>query len=408
MQGLSPQVCPGGVQKPNQRLEGRILITGPSGIGKSTLARYFRERGENAFDAEDAPGLRRLNRAVDLKGRPLRHLTKEQWRRADAWQHIWDGPTLKRFLARNRNVLLFGAADNMFDLFRLFDHGIYLRAGWPLIRARLNHPFRDNNWGSEPGQLEWVRRRAREWPRKARAAGFEFMDAGLPPQRIFERVCGRGNPSTRPGRFDPDDQVKLREPASLFDLFWEFARAEVQNDHRHQRAYSRGLGPELFARVRAGERERLDRSARSRLRSTVLLTRPEYLRPLVRLGLRWSFGELPPSGLSRLRVPNLDIFRPTAPSRMLHDLAEALERGTSSVWPPLAQNYRRMRPRFDPRRMIGTPVVIGTSPRGPFTIVEGLTRLSVLASRWERRQTVPPRIRLLFGLGPTARRWWCS
>jgi len=34
--------------------------------------------------------------------------------------------------------------------------------------------------------------------------------------------------------------------------------------------------------------------------------------------------------------------------------------------------------------------VIGTSPRGPFTIVEGLTRLSVLASKWEQREPVPP------------------
>ena len=162
-------------------------------MGKSTLARYFRERGENAFDSEDGKELRGLNQSVDLAGRPLR-ITKDQWRRADEWQHFWHARTLARFLARRRNVLLFGAADNMFHLAHLFDRRIFLRVSWSVLRERLRHPARHNDGGSEPGQMERIRDRARRWPILARRAGFEFIDATLPPARIFAQIYTARNP----------------------------------------------------------------------------------------------------------------------------------------------------------------------------------------------------------------------
>jgi adenylate kinase family enzyme len=175
-------------------LEGRILITGPSGSGKSTLCRYFRERAVNAVDGDDIRG---LGGPVDLQGRPLRHITKEQWRRIEDWRFFWDEAVLKRFLARNPNVALFGASDNMFDLdlAHLFDRRIFLRATWSVIRARLNCQTRDNDWGrdSQPAQREWVRKATREWPVKAKACGFEFINAESSPTRIFRQVCDPGD-----------------------------------------------------------------------------------------------------------------------------------------------------------------------------------------------------------------------
>jgi hypothetical protein len=144
----------------------------------------------NAVDGDEIRG---LGGPVDLQGRPLRQITKEQWRDIDDWRHFWNQDALKRFLARNSNVVLFGASDNMFDLdmARHFDRRIFLRASWTVIRARLNSPTRDNDWGrdSQPAQREWVKKANRDWPVRAKACGFEFTDAALSPARIFRQVC---------------------------------------------------------------------------------------------------------------------------------------------------------------------------------------------------------------------------
>lgn len=170
--------------------KGRILVTGASGTGKSTLCRFFREQGVHAVDGDEVRG---LGRPVDLEGRPLRRISKEQWRRIQDWRFFWDERALRRFLARSENVVLFGAADNVFDLdlAHLFDRRVFLRASWPVIRGRLNDPTRGNDWGrdEQPAQQEWVRRSTRDWPRRARSWGFEFVDAELPPAEILRRIC---------------------------------------------------------------------------------------------------------------------------------------------------------------------------------------------------------------------------
>jgi hypothetical protein len=143
-------------------------------------------------NAADGDEIRGLGGPVDLQGRPLRHITKEQWRRIEDWRHFWNEPVLKRFLARNPNVILFGASDNMFDLdlANLFDRRIFLRAKWSVIHARLNGPTRDNDWArdSQPAQREWVRKATHHWPIKAKACKFEFINAESSPARILRRV----------------------------------------------------------------------------------------------------------------------------------------------------------------------------------------------------------------------------
>lgn len=194
-------------------------------------------------------------------------------------------------------------------------------------------------------------------------------------------------------------------PGTFSDLLWEFALAETQNDERHGRMYSQGLGPELFHRVRANRREELTRADWERLRTTVVATRPEYLSPLLSLELTWNTGWMETREIAELRTPGLNLFRSLAPSRGLAEFVTSLESGKPVSGLAVEENFRRIRPSFDLSRMLGAPVVIGERSTGPFTIVEGMTRLSVLCSRERHAELVPPGIRLIVGLGSRAKEW---
>lgn len=197
--------------------------------------------------------------------------------------------------------------------------------------------------------------------------------------------------------------MELRK-GSVSDLFWEFGYAESQNDERHDRCYSQGLGPGLFERVRAGERGTLTPQDWERLRATVVGTRPEYLRPLETLELEWLQGWVRPGELPELKVPRLNIFLPSAPSRRLAEFVETLEEG-GQPGNGFASHYERLKGSFDPQKVRGAPVLLCESDQGPFTIVEGMTRLSVLCCRSSLGRPVPPRVQVLVGRGPRVVEW---
>lgn len=198
--------------------------------------------------------------------------------------------------------------------------------------------------------------------------------------------------------------MELRR-ATLADFLWEFCLAETQNDTRHGRTYSRGLGPDLFRRVRGNHREGLAREEWGRLRSTVVATRPDYLGSLLSLGLRWNRGRIAAREIGELKVPALHLFRPLAPSRSMQEFVSSLERGERGNDIAVAKNFRRIRPIFEDSRRHGAPIVIGASARGPFTIVEGMTRLSVLWSRQRHAEPAPASCPLVVGIGPRVVDW---
>lgn len=160
----------------------------------------------------------------------------------------------------------------------------------------------------------------------------------------------------------------------------------------------------LRERVLHGARNRLSKADWEDLGSAVLSTRADLLRPRIDLGMRWYLATLPPDPLPRVRVMKLRIFAPLAPERTLDEFVTSLDRGAvPRVWS--RSNYRRLRSTFEPSRMHGLPILVAVRPSGPYVILEGTTRLSVVLSQQRAGELPRAAIPVVLGVGRLLRRW---
>jgi hypothetical protein len=191
---------------------------------------------------------------------------------------------------------------------------------------------------------------------------------------------------------------------SVRNLFWNFARAEFETPEGGLRHTQPKISPALKERVVRDERDCLSDEDWTALREAVLSTRADPVQPLLDLGLEWFVGKLPSSEWATVRVMNLHIFTHLAPSRHLAELATALDEGAvPAVWTP--SNYSYLRSRFDPARMHGDPILVARRPAGPYTLVEGTTRMCVLLSKERAGEIDVPWVPAVLGVSPDLDRW---
>jgi hypothetical protein len=197
--------------------------------------------------------------------------------------------------------------------------------------------------------------------------------------------------------------ISLR-PASVNDLVWNYARAEFEIPEHGLRHIQPRIAPELRERVLLDQREALSPSDWGALRDGLLSTRADLVRPLIDLGTEWFLGELPANEWLNLRVLNLRIFTDIVPSRSLVELAAAMDGGAvPGDWEP--SRYLRLRSEFDLARMHGRPIVVSERLTGPYILVEGVTRMSVLVSRKRRGLLDVAHIPLLLGVASRLSSW---
>jgi hypothetical protein len=191
---------------------------------------------------------------------------------------------------------------------------------------------------------------------------------------------------------------------SVRDLFWNFARAEFEIPESGPRHTQPRISSELRERVLRDEGTALSDADWEELRAAVLSTRADILEALLDERLKWYRAELPASEWPTVRVMDLQIFTRIAPSRHLLELATALDAGAvPSVWSP--SNYPRLRAAFDRSRMHGDPVLVAQRRAGPYTLIEGTTRMCVLVSRHVDGEVEPRSIPVVLGVGPHVDRW---
>lgn len=97
----------------------RVLVTGMSGVGKTTVLAELRRRGHVAIDTD-----------------------------YDGWElpaHRWDETRMSQLLASHRVVVVSGTVENQGVFYDRFEHVVLLTAPLPVllerVRVRTNNPY---------------------------------------------------------------------------------------------------------------------------------------------------------------------------------------------------------------------------------------------------------------------------
>lgn len=199
--------------------------------------------------------------------------------------------------------------------------------------------------------------------------------------------------------------LELMSEAREEDLFWEFAVAEFDSD-RYGSFLLRRLSPKLTKLVQSGDKSVLTEGQWAELRTAVLGYRGGYIQSLIDLGVTWQCGRIPIGDCANVRLVRDDELLGLAPSRTLAELVDALDKVGSRSGGGFATNYRLLRPIFDLTKAKGLPVLVCEERVGPFTEVEGLTRLAVRYSFsiHGTQQAIP--VYVLVGFCPRLREWY--
>ena len=122
------------------------------------------------------------------------------------------------------------------------------------------------------------------------------------------------------------------------------------------------------------------------------------LQELARPEARWFAAMLEAPELPELRVAPGPEFGTLAPDGRLVSLVESLRKGRDTRDGQLSGSFRLLSRKFNAKELRGRPCVVAAKPVGPFTIVEGTTRLAVLLARYQRSAPVPLPLPVYLGL----------
>lgn len=201
--------------------------------------------------------------------------------------------------------------------------------------------------------------------------------------------------------------VRAQSPIPARRVYADFVAAELESP-RYGKAYAQILGHSATARMRSKAISDWDGLDLIEAERALLRFRGDYLRPLFAMDPAWVVGELPVDEVGTVKVTNLDPFVAVAPSRLISDLVKAMEAGNVPKNDTFEKGYPILRHSFNAKMTRGRPILVSASNDGPYTAIEGLTRLCVqqaLAAEGKPAQLSVP---VILGTTPRLSKWWAA
>ena len=140
---------------------GRVLITGMSGAGKSTVLAVLAHRGYRTVD-------------TDYDGW---HVTETHW----------DEPRMTALLTTYSTIAVCGTAENQGLFYDWFDHIVYLKAPLPLLLDRVRSRS-DNPYGKTAQQQADIARYLRQVEPLIRSGATLELDAREPIEALADSI----------------------------------------------------------------------------------------------------------------------------------------------------------------------------------------------------------------------------
>ena len=162
----------------------KILVTGPSGSGKSYLTKKFNDMGFASFDSDLIPELGSWyfrNKKIETPKAIDKNFM-------DNHAFLWDEKVLKNFLGNKNEVIVFGMSGNVFDCVSCFDKVYFLKVPHSIIAERLQYKSRSNPMGETEEQRVEVLKWAEILEEKANDLNIEFIDGTLPAYEIKDKI----------------------------------------------------------------------------------------------------------------------------------------------------------------------------------------------------------------------------
>jgi dephospho-CoA kinase len=157
----------------------RVLLTGMSGTGKSTLIRELAELGYKAVDADEPE----WSELVNVHGHPGVSAS------APGQDLVWREDRIQDLLSTEDADVLFlsGCAPNQVRFYSQFDHIVLLSAPVPLMLERLATRT-TNPYGKHPDEIAMVINNTRAVEPKLRSAAGLEVDTSVPLAQVIETI----------------------------------------------------------------------------------------------------------------------------------------------------------------------------------------------------------------------------
>lgn len=167
-----------------------ILITGISGVGKSTISKKLNEKGYKSYDMDDEPDL--FSMVYKGTSQPVKNHDNEDLEKVMEIDWNCDIEKLASIIENETVELSFycGNASNINQILPLFSKMILLKAGPEIVRQRLTART-ENDFGRTSEVQDWIMTWKDSWENEMKEKGAIVIDAHKNVDGFVEEIINK-------------------------------------------------------------------------------------------------------------------------------------------------------------------------------------------------------------------------